>query len=198
MYNYICPACGARLDPGEKCDCGGQNGAKKFGSPNANQTDPKSAPTGNIPVDKTSIAQKVSPVKGVDVRKLRLAKNIPAKAMVATVHKRFPGYDTTLQSKVERPDYYGIRLLPEAETALLREFAPEIVRSDRRWDRHRRTSRDGVRLDEDVHDTLLLLFKRYGHRTVQDGLEHLVGYAIKHPEILLKDKGENTHDSAAK
>lgn len=20
-YNYICPACGAYLDPGEKCDC---------------------------------------------------------------------------------------------------------------------------------------------------------------------------------
>ena len=24
-YRYICPYCGASLDPGERCDCGGEN-----------------------------------------------------------------------------------------------------------------------------------------------------------------------------
>lgn len=28
MYGYICPDCGAHLDPGEKCDCAEEKDAK--------------------------------------------------------------------------------------------------------------------------------------------------------------------------
>ena len=186
MYNYTCPACGANLDPGEKCDCGGES-AKKFGSPDANQTDPK-ATMGNIPVDKTSIAQNFVPVKGVDVRNLRLAKNIPAKAMVATVRKRFPGYDESMQSKVERPDYYGVRLLPEAEDALIREYAPEAINADRRKDRHKIKNRMSFRPPDGLHKRLIEFAAQYHYASINACLIDLV-------RIALAKEEETDHDA---
>ena len=187
MYNYTCPICGANLDPGEKCDCQEQESAKKSGSPDANQTDPK-ATMGNIPVDKTSIAQNFVPVKGVDVRKLRLAKNIPAKAMVATVRKRFPGYDTTLQSKVERPDYYGVRLLPEAEEAILREFAPEAVKADRKKDRHKIKSPMPFRPPDEMRAELIECVSENHYASMNACLIDLVRIGLAHKTARRKRK----------
>lgn len=153
MYYYTCPACGANLDSGEKCECGGES-AKKFGSPDTTQADPNTYKCAENPAYNDIITQRVSFVKGIDIRKMRLAKKIPAKAMVATVHKRFPGYDVTLQSKVENPEYYGIRLLPEAEAALIREYAPDAVQHDRRRDRHKLTNRVSCRLTDELYSEL--------------------------------------------
>lgn len=107
----------------------------------------------------------------LDLKKLRLNKNIPAKDMVAVVKAIHPKYDKTVQSKCENGEAYGVCLLPDAAKAVIRKFAPEL---QRKKDGHRLTCRISCRLEAAEHAKLLRNIRADGYATTQDWLSYTV------------------------
>ena len=171
---YMCPLCGARLDPGEKCDC---QEKKENGLPDANQTSP-------MRDDKShafNIAHKSGKVKTNPLRDLRVSKNLAAKDMVKTVRALYPKYDKQLQSKCEHGEEYGIDLKPRAMDALLEKYAPELLARERyiRGGCHRLSRKVMCRLEDDVYDALIEKIEEDKFGTVQNCLTALIKNYLK-------------------
>lgn len=109
----------------------------------------------------------------LDLKKLRLEKNIPAKDMVFVVKELYPKYDKTVQSKCENGKAYGVCLLPDAEDAIRDKFAPEL-KTKRKKDTHRLTCRISCRLENEVYEELQRNVKSEGYSTMQDWLTDVV------------------------
>lgn len=109
----------------------------------------------------------------LDLKKLRLEKNIPAKDMVFVVKELYPKYDKTVQSKCENGKAYGVCLLPDAEDAIRDTFAPEL-KIKRKRDTHRLTCRISCRLENEVYEELQHNVKGEGYSTMQDWLTNVV------------------------
>lgn len=109
----------------------------------------------------------------LDLKKLRISKNIPAKDMVAVVKALYPKYDKTVQSKCENGEAYGVCLLPDAAEAIRDTFAPELKKK-RKKDHHRLTCRISCRLENDVYEELQRNVKAEGYATMQDWLTDVV------------------------
>lgn len=107
-----------------------------------------------------------------ELRELRLAKQIPAKDMVAVVQTLYPKYDKTVQSKCENGEAYGVSLRPDALAALYDHFAPELAqaRAAAKRDRHRLTCRISARLETADYELLQQLITAEGYATTQDWL----------------------------
>ena len=109
----------------------------------------------------------------LNLKKLRISKNIPAKDMVAVVKALYPKYDKTIQSKCENGDVYGVCLLPDAAEAVRDTFAPEFTGKHRK-DTHRLTCRISCRLENDVYEELQRNVKSEKYATMQDWLTDVV------------------------
>lgn len=107
----------------------------------------------------------------LDLKNIRVSKNIPAKDMVAVVKSIYPKYDKTVQSKCENGDVYGICLKDDAAKAICAKFAPELRR---KTDGHRLTCRISCRLENTEYDALLSNIRAEGYSTVQDWLTYIV------------------------
>lgn len=106
-----------------------------------------------------------------DLKRIRIFKSIPAKDMVSVVKELYPRYDKTLQSKCENGSDYGVCLLPDAEKAICREFAPEL---QRKRDGHRLTCRISCRLETADYEALKRNIAADGYTTTQDWLSDMV------------------------
>ena len=116
-----------------------------------------------------------------ELRELRLAKQIPAKEMVAVVQELYPKYDKTVQSKCENGDAYGVSLRPDAMAALYARFAPELAaaRKAPKKDNRRLTCRISARLEDADFAALQRLVAAEGYATMQDLLTAIVRRYIK-------------------
>ena len=111
-----------------------------------------------------------------ELRDLRIAKQIPAKDMVAVVQTLYPKYDKTVQSKCENGEAYGVSIRPDAMRALYEKFAPERLEAPKRTrhGQHRLTCRISCRLENEDYEALQQLIKASGCATVQDWLTGIV------------------------
>ena len=74
------------------------------------------------------------------IKEFREEHGIYASQVVEVVRERYPGYDKYLNSKVENPEKYGIRLVSDAEQMLENAFQ-RTLSAPRRPDRRRLPSR---------------------------------------------------------
>lgn len=115
------------------------------------------------------------------LRELRLAKQIPAKEMVAVVQELYPKYDKTVQSKCENGEVYGVSLRPDAMAALYARFAPELAtaRKAPKKDNRHLTCRISARLEDADYAALQRLVATEGYASMQDLLTNIVRRYIK-------------------
>ncbi len=158
-YYKTCSACGAHLDPGEKCECNGK------GLPRCNGNSPEKDGSSTFSI----VSQNSEDVKTEPLRELRISKSIPAKEMVEVVRELFPKYDKMLQSKCERSSEYGVRIRPEAMDALVAKYAPEELEKIKRKRRggHRLTCRVTCRLEDAEYAEVVKLVREDGFNTIQ-------------------------------
>lgn len=110
----------------------------------------------------------------MNIAEVRISNDIPAKVFVDAVRGAgFRKYDKALQSKVERPDQYGIRLLESAEAAVLAAIGERPVKPHRS-DGHRVKDRVSCRLTKPVYRQLQQAQKRCGHSTMQTLVETII------------------------
>lgn len=115
-----------------------------------------------------------------ELRALRLAKDLPVKAMVEIVQPLYPKYDKTVQSKCENGDAYGIQLRPDAMEALYKAFDPEaLTKKRKKKDLHRLTCRISCRLETEEYVRLRQLVAAEGYGTMQDWLTAKIRGLIK-------------------
>lgn len=158
-YYKTCSACGAHLDPGEKCECNGK------GLPRGNGN----SPSENGSSTSSIVSQNSEDVKTEPLRKLRISKAIPAMEMVEVVREIFPKYDKTLQSKCERSSEYGVRIRPEAMDALVAKYAPEELEEIKRKRRggHYLKCRVTCRLEDAEYAEFVKVVHEDGFDTIQ-------------------------------
>ena len=109
-----------------------------------------------------------------ELRDLRLSSGIPAAEIADAVRKLYPKFDRQLLSKCERPDDYGVALLPggmNAARALVPGWKPK------KKDGHRNQFRIYARMDEATYKALIGQIRRDGFKTVQDWmLDQILAY----------------------
>lgn len=109
----------------------------------------------------------------IDLRTFRESRNLNARDMVDVVRQDYPGYDRSLQSKAENPDYYGVRLVAGAEKLLEESFTKTAPETKKR-DRHRMPRRIQCRMTQAKFAVLQLKFQDDGFETMQEGIAHLI------------------------
>jgi len=131
----------------------------------------------------------------IDLRALRLRKNIPAKDMVEVVKAIYPKYDKTVQSKCENGDAYGVCLRADAAEAICERFAPELKRQkQKKKDGHRLTCRISCRLETTEYEELMLHIGQDGYDTVQAWLTNIVrNYNAEKRKEQKNESGNNNN-----
>ena len=107
------------------------------------------------------------------LRELRLAKEVPAQAMVDIVRQMYPRYDKHLQSKAERSRLYGIRICDDAMDALYKAFAPEKAKR-RKPEKRTHPCRLVCRVSAEDFILIKALMQQEGISTIQDWLYSLI------------------------
>lgn len=108
----------------------------------------------------------------MELRNIRISKQLAAKDMVTVVQTIYPKYDKTLQSKCERGFEYGIQLRDDALAALRAHFTPEAketveAKNKPKGDGHKLTCRISCRLPDEEHAELQQYVKDDGYDTMQ-------------------------------
>ena len=159
--DYICDKCGARLDPGEKCDCEKE----------------KSEAAGTASLS-NGITTKSITQKHVFVNKLReLRRRVKAKPadFVAAVRTIYPKYDKTLESKCEHGEDSRAHLRPDAMKYLIEKYDALAKTADT----HRLKGRVSCRLTTDACETFKIYIDERGYFTVQDYLSEYITDLLK-------------------
>ena len=86
--------------------------------------------------------------------------------MVAVVQSLYPGYDRFLHSKCKNGEQYGIMLRPDATSAIITRFAPEL-RNGHRRDVRTKPRRIQARLSEALYGALQRRLQALGITTQQ-------------------------------
>lgn len=158
---YKCEKCGARLDPGEKCDCTTKKEASR-GNENAPERKRKMIPTKSISRKKRFVN---------DLQKLRINALASPKEFVADVKTLYPKFDKTLESKCEHGEIYGIQLRPDAMRLLVEKWGKPN-------DGHKLRRRVSARLTDDVYDTFQIFLEAKGYATVQEFLSSAISSTL--------------------
>lgn len=164
---YKCEKCGARLDPGEKCDCD-----TKKEEPRGNED------SSSTKKEKENIPTKIISRKRVFVNRLReLRRRVKAKPaeFVAAVRTIYPKYDKTLESKCEHGEDYGVQLRPDAMKYLIEKYDALAKTADT----HRLKGRVSCRLTTDACETFKIYIDERGYYTVQDYLSEYITDLLK-------------------
>ena len=109
----------------------------------------------------------------IDLKSFREERNVAACDIVAVMREQYPGYDKTLQSKVERPDRYGIRLVNDAERLINEAFA-KTAQEARRRDNRRLKARIQCRMTKTELERLQHALNADGYDTIQAGLTAII------------------------
>ena len=107
------------------------------------------------------------------VKEFREERGLAAKDVVKVIREQYPGYDRYLNSKVENPERYGVRLVNEAE-ALLEEAYVKTAPEARKRDRRRLPCKIQCRLSKSKFERLQQALKRDGFDTMQAGLSAII------------------------
>lgn len=107
------------------------------------------------------------------VKEFREERGLMAKQVVDVVSEQYPGYDKYLNSKVENPEKYGIRLVNDAELLLEQSFL-KTVPTARKPDKRRLPQRIQCRLSKTRYEQLQQALKRDGYDTVQAGITAMI------------------------
>ena len=120
----------------------------------------------------------------LDLKQLRVAKQIPGKDMVAVVQRRYPKFDKTMLSKCENGSVYGVMLRPDASEDLLQAFDAERITAAPpvKKCRHRLTCRISARLEDADYAALQQYSSEDGYATMQDWITDIVRAYIKSKE----------------
>lgn len=108
----------------------------------------------------------------MDYNKFREKHGIDNNAMIELLMEHYPSYSKIVQSMINHPEKYGVRLLPEAERKLKEHFAPkgekkpEVKRS--------KGNIMLVRLDDASYDMAKDKMREKGFQSVQDFLEEII------------------------
>lgn len=113
-----------------------------------------------------------------ELRDLRVSSGIPAPEIAAAIREVFPKFDRTLLSKCERPEDYGMKLLPRGMNAA-RALVPGWKPKSR--DGHRNQFRIYCRMDAATYTELFWKTKQDGYKTMQDWIMDQIQKYIKEP-----------------
>lgn len=105
-------------------------------------------------------------VKAENLLKQVEASGVKPSEMVAVVQNLYPGYDRFLHSKCKNGEQYGIMLRPDATSAIITRFAPELRNSHRR-DVRTKPRRIQARLSEALYGALQRRLQALGITTQQ-------------------------------
>ena len=109
-----------------------------------------------------------------ELRALRLTSGIPAPTIAKAIREIYPKFDTTLLSKCEHPDDYGVRLLPTGMHAA-RKLVPGWEKKER--DRLRSRFCIHCRMDGETYVKLVGQIRQDGFKTVQSWmLDQVLAY----------------------
>lgn len=117
----------------------------------------------------------------MDVKEFRLKKGLGPKELVQVVREIYPCYDRYLQSKVEHPEKYGIRLLQDAEDEIVKTYS-KTADAPRKPEKRRLRCRLTVRTTKKVYAQLQRVLKRKGFETVQAGLTHIINAYLENAD----------------
>ena len=107
------------------------------------------------------------------VKEFREARGLQGKQIVEVMREKYPKYDKTIHSKVERPEEYGIRLLCEAEKLIEEAFAGTVVQAKKR-DGRRLPCRVQCRMSKARFERLQQTLREEGFETGQEGVSHIL------------------------
>ena len=107
----------------------------------------------------------------------RIQHGIQAQEIVSVLREIYPGYDKTIQSKVENSDKYGISLTPAAKKAIRQKFSPNDHHGQ-----HRLTKRISARLTDSKYQDLMNAIDIDGFVTVQEWLTYIVDDYLRRPK----------------
>jgi hypothetical protein len=109
----------------------------------------------------------------LDVKVFREECGVKAEDVVRTLREQYPGYDKYLNSKVEQPEKYGVRLVNDAERLLAESFQ-KTAQETRKPDRRRLPCRVQFRLSRGEFGRLQLAFRNAGYKTMQEGMKDMI------------------------
>lgn len=107
------------------------------------------------------------------VKEFREERGLMVKEVVTVISEQYPGYDKYLNSKVENPERYGIRLVNDAEAILEQAFL-KTAPAARKPDKRRLPQRIQCRLSKGQFERLQQALKRDGYDTVQAGITAII------------------------
>lgn len=111
--NYVCPECGAHLDPGERCDCH----EKREDAPDAAGTPSES---GVATTSLSDLPVNVNP--GLSLRQIRQRTGAMAKDAALVVREVFPKFNRQLLAQCEAWDKYGVIIHPDGLRAICNAY----------------------------------------------------------------------------
>ena len=112
-------------------------------------------------------------IQMLNVKDFRMERNLKSDQLVKVIREKFPKYDKYLQSKIERPAEYGVRLVHEAE-ALLEDAFIKTTPTPHKRARRQLPQRIQCRLSTTNYEGLQQAFKQDGFDTVQAGLTYII------------------------
>jgi len=117
------------------------------------------------------VHEDASPVKPSNLLQQIEAKGVKPAEMIAVIHGIYPGYEKSLHSKCKHGEQYGVMLRPDAMSAILTRFAPEL-RNGHRSGLRSKPRRIQARLSEAVYGALQQALRARG-MTAQRWIEDL-------------------------
>ena len=108
----------------------------------------------------------------MDYNKFRKKHGIDNNAMIAVLREHYPSYSKMVQSIVNHPEKYGVRLLPEAERKLREGFGT----APRKNHKVKRAKSNAllVRLDDKAYDMVKDKMREKGFQSAQEFLEDMI------------------------
>lgn len=107
------------------------------------------------------------------VKEFREERGLLASQVVEVVREQYPGYDKYLNSKVENPEKYGIRLVNDAEQ-MLEDAYLKTAPIARKPDKRRLPQRIQCRMSKTDYERLQQALRADGYDTVQAGITALI------------------------
>lgn len=108
-----------------------------------------------------------------DLREFRELNGLKPREIVETLRPVYPGYDKTVNSKVENPEKYGIRLIEDAEEMVkaIPSKSPEMPLKTVRVAKQYQLR---CSMSKTKRDVLQQAFRRHGLMSLQAGVTYLV------------------------
>ena len=113
----------------------------------------------------------------MDIRAYRTSKGKTTREVVQAMQLHFPKYSGPVNTAVENPDRYGVRLTEQAESLLVEAFGaatPCEPEKRPRSDRHKLKGRLSVRTTKALEKRFRKAIQARGYRSTQEALTAIV------------------------